>query len=265
MRLWLLTNKRTSRWPTTKSTAAAVYALLNTGSDWTSADGQAIEVDYPAYGNSPTALSSAELGTRVRAAQSAPEAATGAFSFGVTGTEVGKGLATVRVRNPRNNLVWGGVYWQYTELASKVEASADGPLSLERELFRSVATDDGMRLEPIKANEPLSPGTRVTVRLIMRTDRSLDFVHLKDRRATTCEPTEQTSGYRYENGLGYYFAPGDLATNFFFDRVPRGTHTLEYDVFVNYAGTFSNGLGRVQCMYAPEFSGVTAGSVLVVK
>jgi len=35
MRLWLLTNKRTNRWATTKSTAAAVFALLNTGTNWT--------------------------------------------------------------------------------------------------------------------------------------------------------------------------------------------------------------------------------------
>ena len=258
LRLWLLTNKRTNRWETTKSTAAAVYALLNTGTDWTNAPGEELEVEWKKADNRKA------LGRLVEAAQAEPEAATGAFSVSVAGEEVNADMAKVRVSNPSNRLVWGGVYWQYTEVAERVRAANDGPLTLERQLFRRVATPEGMRLEPLTAGEPLAPGDRVTVRLIVRSDRELDFVHLKDRRAATFEPSEQLSGYRYESGLGYYFAPGDLATNFFFDHLPRGTHTLEYDLFATYAGTFSNGLGRVQCMYAPEFGANTAGARITV-
>lgn len=258
MKLWLLTNKRTNRWPTTKSTAAAVYALLNAGSDWTAVKAEAIKVNWPEAATD-------ELSTRVRAAQSSAEAATGAFSVALTGTAVRQDLARVKVRNRNNNVVWGGIYWQYTDLAEKVAASNDGPLTLERELFRRVPTDDGMRLNPISATEPLRAGDRVTVRLILRSDRELDYVHLKDRRAATFEPAEQLSGYHYEGGLGYYYAPGDLATNFFIDRLPKGTHTIEYEVYTTYSGSFSNGLGRVQCMYAPEFGANTSGARIVVE
>jgi uncharacterized protein YfaS (alpha-2-macroglobulin family) len=103
------------------------------------------------------------------------------------------------------------------------------------------------------------------VRLILRSDRELDYVHLKDRRAATFEPAEQLSGYNYEGGLGYYYAPGDLATNFFIDRLPKGTHTIEYEVYTTYSGSFSNGLGRVQCMYAPEFGANTSGARIMVE
>lgn len=259
MRLWLLTNKRTNRWETTKSTAAAVFALLNTGTNWTDAPGKPLEVNWP-----KSALKS-DLASRARAAQETPEAATGAFSISLTADQIDNGLATVKMKNKDNRLVWGGVYWQYTELAQKVEAANDGPLTLERELFRRIPTDDGIRLEPITADKPLNPGDRVTVRLILRSDRGLDYVHLKDRRAATFEPITQTSGYQYSNGLGYYFAPGDLATNFFIDHLPKGTYTLEYDLFATYAGSFSNGLGRVQCMYAPEFGANTDGARIVVE
>ena len=34
MKLWLIQNKRTNHWPTTKSTTAAGYALLMDGKDW---------------------------------------------------------------------------------------------------------------------------------------------------------------------------------------------------------------------------------------
>jgi len=260
MRLWLLTNKRTNRWPTTKSTAAAVYALLNAGTDWTTEqEPEELVVRWP------NLASSSDLSTRVRAAQETAEAKTGAFSVGVKGNEVTAGLGDVSVRNKGNDLVWGGVYWQYTELAQKVEAANDGPLTLERELFLREPTDDGMRLVPITADTPLEAGDRVTVRLILRSDRELDFVHLKDRRAATFEPIEQLSGYRYTNGLGYYQAPGDLATNFFLDHLPRGTYTLEYDLFATFSGTFSNGLGRVQCMYAPEFGANSGGAKIIVE
>ncbi|MEM9928774.1 MAG: alpha-2-macroglobulin family protein, partial [Bacteroidota bacterium] len=259
MRLWLLTNKRTNRWATTKSTAAAVYALLNTGTNWTTGPGRPLEASWT------KSAGSSSLAARVRAAQLTPEAATGAFTVSVPANEISAKMAAVKVKNKDNRLVWGGVYWQYTELAEKVEAANNGPLTLERELFRRIPTEAGMRLEPITAEEPLAPGDRVTVRLILRSDRELDFVHLKDRRAATFEPITQTSGYQYSNGLGYYFAPGDLATNFFIDHLPRGTYTLEYDLFATYAGSFSNGLGRVQCMYAPEFGANTSGARIWVK
>jgi hypothetical protein len=258
MKLWLLTNKRTNRWSTTKSTAAAVYALLNAGSDWTAVKPEAIKVSWPDAATD-------ELSTRVRAAQASAEAATGAFSVSLASTAVNTDLARVKIRNRNNNVVWGGIYWQYTDLAEKVGASNDGPLTLERELFRRIPTEEGMRLKPISADEPLKAGDRVTVRLILRSDRELDYVHLKDRRAATFEPAEQLSGYNYEGGLGYYYAPGDLATNFFIDRLPKGTHTIEYEVYTTYSGSFSNGLGRVQCMYAPEFGANTSGARIMVE
>jgi hypothetical protein len=259
LRLWLLTNKRTNRWETTKSTAAAVFALLNTSTDWTDESGKPLEVSWP------NAATSTSLASRVRAAQSAAEAATGAFSIQVEAKDIGNGLGVIKLKNPDNRIVWGGIFYQYTELAAKVEGSNGGPLSLERTLFRSVATDDGIRLEPIRADQPLKAGDRVTVKLTLRTDRDLDYVHLKDRRAATFEPIGQLSGYKYEGSLGYYYAPGDLATNFFIDNLPKGVHYLEYDLFATYPGTFSNGLGRMQCMYAPEFGANTDGATIVVE
>ncbi len=36
LKIWLLKNKQTNRWKTTKATTEAVYALLFQGSDWLS-------------------------------------------------------------------------------------------------------------------------------------------------------------------------------------------------------------------------------------
>ncbi len=54
-------------------------------------------------------------------------------------------------------------------------------------------------------------------------------------------------------------APKDESTNFFFDYLPKGTHVFEYPLFVTTAGTYSNGISALQCMYAPEFAAHTEG------
>jgi uncharacterized protein YfaS (alpha-2-macroglobulin family) len=51
----------------------------------------------------------------------------------------------------------------------------------------------------------------------------------------------------------------DVATHFFFDSVKQGTYVLEYDIRVNNAGEFSNGITTIQSMYAPEFSSHSKG------
>ena len=99
----------------------------------------------------------------------------------------------------------------------------------------------------------------------------MEFVHLKAMRAASLEPdistisphhhitTSPFSGYRYQDGLGYYQSTTDVATNFFFDYLPKGTYVFEYPLVVNNAGDFSNGITTVQCMYAPEFSAHSEG------
>ena len=57
----------------------------------------------------------------------------------------------------------------------------------------------------------------------------------------------------------------DAATHLFFDNINRGTYVLEYDIRVNNAGEFSNGITTIQSMYAPEFSSHTKGIRVSVK
>ena len=68
LKLWLLKNKQTNHWKTTKATAAAVYALLGFGDNWVSESGQ-VKITFPklkkkAYeAKLKTAMNSAEEGT----------------------------------------------------------------------------------------------------------------------------------------------------------------------------------------------------------
>ena len=172
--------------------------------------------------------------------------------------EIQPAQGKVVLTKPDAGVAWGALYWQYFEDIDKVTPAAT-PLSLERQLYRETRTAGGPVLEKIGPSTPLKIGDALVVRLVLRTDRALEYVHLKDQRAAGLEPIAQTSGYRYQNGLGYYESPRDAATNFFLSEVPRGTHVFEYRLRAAQAGDFSGGLSEVQCLYAPEFGAHSAG------
>ncbi len=123
----------------------------------------------------------------------------------------------------------------------------------------------GPELVRITEENPLKVGDKVIVRLTVRTDRDLEFVHLKDMRAVAFEPVDQLSGMRWQNSVPYYQTSKDASTSLYFDFLPRGTWLFEYAVHVNRAGSYSNGITTIQCMYAPEFTSHTAGMRIIVK
>ena len=102
-------------------------------------------------------------------------------------------------------------------------------------------------------------GDKIIVRIELRVDRDMEYVHMKDQRGSSLEPINVISQYKYQDGLGYYESTRDSATNFFFDYLPKGTFVFEYPLFVTHSGEFSNGITTIQCMYAPEFSSHSEG------
>jgi uncharacterized protein YfaS (alpha-2-macroglobulin family) len=137
---------------------------------------------------------------------------------------------------------------------------------LKKKLFVQKNTDRGPVIEATDNNNTLHVGDKVKVRIVIRTDRNMEYVHLKDMRSSAMEPVNVLSEYKWKSGLGYYESTKDASTNFFFSYLPKGTHVFEYDLFVTHTGTFSNGVATIQCMYAPEFSSHSEGiKVNVVK
>ena len=236
LRLWLLTNKQTNRWETTKATSSAVYALLMHSDSWL--DGAPVEV----------------MVAGEQLLMDDPEAGSLYFKNTWNREQVNANLATIEVDNPNAHAAWGGAYWQYFEDIDRVNASADGPLKVAKELYKEVLSDQGPVLEAISGEESLAVGDKLVVRIAIEVDRDMEFIHLKDMRGSGLEPVNVLSGYRWKGGLGYYESTGDLATHFFFDVLPRGKWVFEYPLRVSHAGHFSNGIATLQCMYAPEFS-----------
>ena len=126
-------------------------------------------------------------------------------------------------------------------------------------------TETGEQISEITPQIDLKVGDLVRVRIELHTDRELEFVHMKDMRAAGMEPINVFSQYKWQDGLGYYESTKDANTNFFFDYLPKGVYVFEYDLRVNNAGEFSNGITTIQSMYAPEFSSHSEGTRVLVE
>ena len=253
LRIWLLKNKQTNHWKTTKATANAVYALLMNGSNWLDAQSAKIQFDKDIWANE-----------RIAEAQKSAEAGTGYFKVRFNGEDLASDMATVKVDNPNDGIVWGAMYWQYFEQMDKITSFRETPLTLGKKLFKVVNTGAGEVLQPLH-DAPLEVGDKVVARIELKVDRDLEYVHLKDLRASAFEPVAVLSGYKWQGGLGYYESTRDAASNFFFPWLPKGSYVFEYRMKVTNRGTFSNGISSIQCMYAPEFTSHSVGQVVEVR
>jgi hypothetical protein len=248
MKLWLLKQKQTQDWKTTKATADACYALLLQGTD--------LLVNTPEV--------TINLGnTTISSKDQKQEAGTGYFKKVFDEKKVKPEMGNIKVTvsgqgASQGAASWGAVYWQYFENLDKITPAAT-PLQLSKKLFIEKNTDRGPVLQPINEGDAIKVGDKVKVRIELRVDRSMEYVHMKDMRAACMEPVNVISSYKWQGGLGYYESTKDASTNFFFGQLPKGTYVFEYPLFVTHTGTFSNGITSIQCMYAPEFTSHSEG------
>ncbi len=249
MRQWLLAEKRTKSWKSTKATTEAIYALLRG------------EMGILSPNNNVTVTVGGEQVYKSDINEGGSDA--GYFKKVWQPTEIKPEMGDVVVENAGNTAVFGGLHWQYFEDLDRI-TPAMGPLSLEKKIFLVNNSAAGEVLEAIGENTQLALGDLVRVRIVLKSDRSMEFIHLKDMRAAGFEPVNVLSGYRWQDGLSYYESTRDAATNFFIEYLPKGVFVFEYDLRVNNEGNFSNGITSIQNMYAPEFSSHSEGIRVVI-
>lgn len=245
MKIWLLKHKQTNDWKTTKATTMAVYALFMRGTDLL-ADDDIVDIFV---GERNVKLFNENLKT---------EAGTGYFKHTWSSEEIQPIYGDVKVVRKKPGVSWGALYWQYFEDLDKITPH-ETPLKLKKQLMLVRNTPAGEVMLPINSTVKLKPGDRVRVRIELRTDRDMEFVHMKDMRAAGFEPVNVISSYKYQGGIGYYESTKDASTDFFIDFLRKGVYVFEYDLRANLSGRFSNGVATIQCMYAPEFTSHSEG------
>jgi len=246
MKKWLLKEKQTHNWESTRATVAACNALLMTGNDLLEA----------------TELVTVTLGgERIKPQYDADtyvEPGTGYFKKAWEGKEVKKNMGNITVSKSNSGIGWGAAYWQYFQPLDRI-TYATTPLKINKELFIKKNAASGPILTKVRDGNSIQQGDEVVVRIEITVDREMEYVHLKDMRASGFEPINVFSGYRSQGRIGYYESTKDAATHFFMDRLPKGKHVFEYSLRAVHKGDFSNGVAFMQSMYAPEFTSHSNG------
>ena len=245
-KVWLLKQKQTTDWKTTRATADAIYALLLRGTNLLASD----------------ALVEVALADMVIEPKNV-EAGTGFYQERFVGPEVKPEMGDITVTKVDNGVSWGSVHWQYLEDMRKVTPHEATPLTLNKELYIKENTEKGPMLNKVKGI--LAVGDELVVRLVLRVDRDMEYVHLKDQRGSGTEPVNVLSRYRYQDGLAYYESTRDTASHFFIDYLPKGTYVFEYSSRIQHRGRYQTGIANIQCMYAPEFNSHSESFTLQVQ
>ncbi|HSH65840.1 MAG TPA: alpha-2-macroglobulin, partial [Bacteroidia bacterium] len=248
LKVWLLRSKQTQNWKTTKATVEAVYALLLKGTDWLSTENA---VDIKVGGTIITADQNKDETKKA-------EAGTGYFKTTWNGEQIQPTMSEVTITKKDAGISWGALYWQYFEQLDKI-TPAKTPLQVKKNLFIQKNTSAGFILEPVTTDSKMNVGDKIIVRIELRADRDMEYIHMKDMRASGLEPINVRSGYKFQDGLGYYESTKDASTNFFFGNISKGTYVFEYPLMITHEGDFSNGVTTIQCMYAPEFTSNSEG------
>ena len=246
MKIWLITQKEVNSWGSSRGTAEVIFTILNSGKSWTTSEGDKATIIWGGK-------------------QLKPETqATGYVKSSLKADLVDEKLATVTVTKPGPGIVQGGLFWQYYEDLDKIKSS-ENYLSVAKELYRKVKTVNGEELKKITPEIPLKVGDKVTVRMILNTNRAMEFIQIKDMRAAGFEPLNVISGYQWKNSLGYYQSTKDASTNFYIQSMPKGKYVFEYDLICNASGIFSNGITTIQNYYAPQMNSNTKGIIVEIK
>jgi hypothetical protein len=237
MRRWLLQEKRAQAWDTPINSSEAIYAFLNKNS----------QVLQPQT-KTELAIDGKPLET---------SKATAGIGYVKTSMPI-EGQQTFTAKKTSTGTSWGAVYAQFMQDTKDIQDQSS-ELSVKREVLMpgnaaANATHDG-------PNAKLSVGQRIKVRITITAQRDLDFVEVIDRRAACMEPLNQLSGYHY----GYYCAPKDNATHYYFDCLRKGKHVIETEYYIDRTGQYETGTCTAQCAYAPEFRGTTHSQTLIIE
>lgn len=247
LRLWLLKTKHVNSWPTTKATASAVYAFYNSGSTYQQASSDDLTIKVVGINR-----------------EFKPDD-KGLIEENWSNAEDVKNIKSFVINNKSDKTGWGAVHWQYFDDIDNVEAYNSAPVKLRKKVYIRVESDSGSQLHAIEPGSKLHPGDRLVVQIELVADRPMEFVLLKDMRASGTEPLNVLSQYKWQDGLSYYESTRDAASYFYIDFMPKGNFVFEYDVFVTHKGSFETGLASLQSYYAPEFNSHSASTSINVE
>lgn len=195
------------------------------------------------------------------------------FSFDGTvvlsGTEVTTGKHDIELRRTGHGTLYANAYLQVFTLEDKFRAAGLEvkvarhiskliPLEKETEVPDANGTIvkqnvERFRKEPLKDGDKVKSGDRIEVELVLESKNDYEYLIFSDAKAAGFEALQALSGYiRQNDGFSAYMEPRDQTVDFFIRALPRGTHTIRYQLRAETPGTFKALPATAEAMYAPE-------------
>lgn len=249
LRTWLIQQKRTQDWGNVVATVDAVAELLDCGTDWISNKGN-VEI---------------RIGRRnvdFEQGESDITGAEGSKRKVYEEKDIPGRLNTVTVSNNGKSPSWGAVYAQYDIPYSAVKENGSGMAISKQTYIRRTVDGREVLLDP--ASVDVRVGDEYVSLIKFSLERDMDFVHIRDRRASCAEPGISLSGYRLCGDVWTYVQQRDSSTDYFFDSLAAGEYTLQAVYRIDRAGEYTTGNAEIQCLYAPEFNAHSDSSFIRV-
>lgn len=242
LRQGLILQRETEDWGVDSYTVDVVQAILASGSEWTA--------------ESPVPQISLRGKPVMIPVDPTP---VGYYKINIPAEEASGAELLINKRS--QGPAWGSVMSQYVAPITGVKQVSMPEISIAKAVY-AVTDRPGATVEEVS---DLKVGQKVRVTLTINTTRDMDYVAITDSRSACLEPAEQTSGYDSSDGIWFYREVRDEATNIFIGFLPKGSHVISYDCYVDREGDYSLGIATAQSQYAPQMVAHSAGKMMKVK
>ena len=208
------------------------------------------------------------------------------FSFdgtvSLTGEAVTSGKHEVTLKKTGKGALYANAYLEVFTLEEKLRATGlevkvhrmvSKLIELDKETEVPDATGlvvkqrvERFRREPLADGASVKSGDRIEVELILESKNDYEYLIFSDAKAAGFEAIDALSGYiTPDGGFSAYMEPRDQTVDFFIRALPRGTHTLRYQLRAESPGNYKALPAEASAMYAPELRGNSEDIRLIVE
>lgn len=254
LKLWLILHKKGNKWESTKGTTHAIYSLISSGANMFAKN------SLPTIKVGNTTLVYKET-SKTNEKQVKPTAGAGEIHATWTTNEITKDLGKVEINKTNKTPSIGAINWSYLERLDQINSSSNG-ITLSKTLMKKVKVGNTFEF---READNFVLGDEVKIVLKIEATQDLEFIHIKDLRASGLEPGIELAGNKSTGNLYYYKTTKDASTNFFLDYLPKGNYEISYTLTATNKGEFNSGTCSAQCMYAPEFTSYAVSGEIIIK
>jgi uncharacterized protein YfaS (alpha-2-macroglobulin family) len=190
----------------------------------------------------------------------------------LTGEAVETGKHVIELRKSGKGTLYANAYLEVFTLedrlrAAGLEVKVQRRISKLIELAKETEVPDAtglvvkqqverFRREPLADGATVQSGDRIEVELILESKNDYEYLIFSDAKAAGFEALDALSGFiSGGGGFSAFMEPRDQTVDFFIRALPRGTHTLRYQLRAETPGAFKALPAEASAMYAPELRG----------